>query len=427
MLTIKQIKEDKEAVVCKLAKKGFDAAAIIDEVLALDDKRKTAQQTLDNTLAEQNALAKEIGGLMKSGNKEEAEVKRTRVAELKAIGKELDEEKTAAESALRNLLLTIPNLPADIVPEGKHAEDNLVVKMGGEMPKLSEGAVPHWDLAKTYDLIDFELGVKISGAGFPVYKGYGARLQRALINFFLDNAREAGFLEVQPPYVVNEDSGYGTGQLPDKEGQMYHATLDNLYLIPTAEVPVTNIYRDVILSEQELPIKNTAYSACFRREAGSYGKDVRGLNRLHQFDKVEIVCIDKPSRSYERLDEMVAYVETLVNKLELPFRILRLCGGDMSFTSALTYDFEVFSAAQERWLEVSSVSNFESYQANRLKCRYRDSEAGVQLAHTLNGSALALPRIVAALLENNQTPEGIRIPEALVPYTGFSIIPNPNN
>lgn len=427
MLTIKQIKEDKEAVVRKLAKKGFDAAAIIDEVLALDDKRKTAQQTLDNTLAEQNALAKEIGGLMKSGNKEEAEVKRARVAELKTIGKELDEEKTAAESALRNLLLTIPNLPADIVPEGKHAEDNLVVKMGGEMPKLSEGAVPHWDLAKTYDLIDFELGVKISGAGFPVYKGYGARLQRALINFFLDNAREAGFLEVQPPYVVNEDSGYGTGQLPDKEGQMYHATLDNLYLIPTAEVPVTNIYRDVILSEQELPIKNTAYSACFRREAGSYGKDVRGLNRLHQFDKVEIVCIDKPSRSYERLDEMVAYVETLVNKLELPFRILRLCGGDMSFTSALTYDFEVFSAAQERWLEVSSVSNFESYQANRLKCRYRDSEAGVQLAHTLNGSALALPRIVAALLENNQTPEGIRIPEALVPYTGFSIIPNPNN
>ena len=427
MLTIKQIKEDKEAVVRKLAKKGFDAAAIIDEVLALDDKRKTAQQTLDNTLAEQNALAKEIGGLMKSGNKEEAEVKRARVAELKSIGKELDEEKTAAESALRNLLLTIPNLPADIVPEGKHAEDNLVVKMGGEMPKLSEGAVPHWDLAKTYDFIDFELGVKISGAGFPVYKGYGARLQRALINFFLDNAREAGFLEVQPPYVVNEDSGYGTGQLPDKEGQMYHATLDNLYLIPTAEVPVTNIYRDVILSEQELPIKNTAYSACFRREAGSYGKDVRGLNRLHQFDKVEIVCIDKPSRSYERLDEMVAYVETLVNKLELPFRILRLCGGDMSFTSALTYDFEVFSAAQERWLEVSSVSNFESYQANRLKCRYRDSEAGVQLAHTLNGSALALPRIVAALLENNQTPEGIRIPEALVPYTGFSIIPNPNN
>ena len=427
MLTIKQIKEDKEAVVRKLAKKGFDAAAIIDEVLALDDKRKTAQQTLDNTLAEQNALAKEIGGLMKSGKKEEAEVKRARVAELKAIGKELDEEKTAAESALRNLLLTIPNLPADIVPEGMHAEDNLVVKMGGEMPKLGEGAVPHWDLAKTYDLIDFELGVKISGAGFPVYKGYGARLQRALINFFLDNAREAGFLEVQPPYVVNEDSGYGTGQLPDKEGQMYHATLDNLYLIPTAEVPVTNIYRDVILSEQELPIKNTAYSACFRREAGSYGKDVRGLNRLHQFDKVEIVCIDKPNRSYERLDEMVGYVETLVNKLELPFRILRLCGGDMSFTSALTYDFEVFSAAQERWLEVSSVSNFESYQANRLKCRYRDSEAGVQLAHTLNGSALALPRIVAALLENNQTPEGIRIPEALVPYTGFSIIPNPNN
>lgn len=426
MLTIKQIKEDKEAVVRKLAKKGFEAATIIDEVLALDEKRKTSQQTLDNTLAEQNALAKEIGALMKAGNKPEAEQKRNRVAELKTIAKQLDEEKSSAEIALRNLLLTIPNLPADIVPEGLHAEDNLVVKMGGETPKLDASAVPHWDLAKQYDLIDFELGVKITGAGFPVYKGYGARLQRALINFFLDNAREAGFLEVQPPYVVNEDSGYGTGQLPDKEGQMYHATADNLYLIPTAEVPVTNIYRDVILNEQDLPIKNTAYSACFRREAGSYGKDVRGLNRLHQFDKVEIVCIDKPSRSYERLDEMVAYVETLVNKLELPWRILRLCGGDMSFTSALTYDFEVFSAAQERWLEVSSVSNFESYQANRLKCRYRSAE-GVQLAHTLNGSALALPRIVAALLENNQTPEGIRIPAALVPYTGFSIIPNPNN
>lgn len=425
MLTIKQIKEDKEAVVRKLAKKGFDGASIIDEVLALDEKRKTAQQTLDGTLAEQNALAKEIGALMKAGNKDEAELKRNRVAELKTIAKQLDEDKTAAETALRSLLLTIPNLPADIVPEGLRAEDNLVVKTGGEVPELAPTAVPHWDLAKQYDLIDFELGVKISGAGFPVYKGYGARLQRALINFFLDNAREAGFLEVQPPYVVNEDSGYGTGQLPDKEGQMYHATVDNLYLIPTAEVPVTNIYRDVILSEQELPVRNTAYSACFRREAGSYGKDVRGLNRLHQFDKVEIVCIDKPSRSYERLDEMVAYVETLVNKLELPWRILRLCGGDMSFTSALTYDFEVFSAAQERWLEVSSVSNFESYQANRLKCRYRDAEGKVQLAHTLNGSALALPRIVAALLENNQTPEGIRIPEALVPYTGFSLIPNP--
>lgn len=425
MLTIKQIKDNKEEVISRLAKKGFDATAIIEEVLSLDEKRRTSQQVLDNTLAEQNSLAKEIGALMKSGAKEEAEVKRNRVAELKAQSKTIEEEKTATELSLRNLLLTIPNLPADIVPEGKHAEHNVTVKEGGTMPMLPEGFVPHWDLAKTYDLIDFELGVKISGAGFPVYKGYGARLQRALINFFLDNAREAGYIEVQPPYLVNEDSGYGTGQLPDKEGQMYHAVADNLYLIPTAEVPVTNIYRDVILSEADLPIKNTAYSACFRREAGSYGKDVRGLNRLHQFDKVEIVCIDKPSRSYERLDEMVAYVESLVTKLELPWRILRLCGGDMSFTSALTYDFEVYSAAQERWLEVSSVSNFESYQANRLKCRYRDAEVGVQLAHTLNGSALALPRIVAALLENNQTPEGIRIPKALVPYTGFDLIPHP--
>lgn len=425
MLTIKQIKDNKEEVISRLAKKGFDATAIIEEVLSLDEKRRTSQQALDNTLAEQNSLAKEIGALMKSGAKEEAEVKRNRVAELKAQSKTIEEEKTATELSLRNLLLTIPNLPADIVPEGKHAEHNVTVKEGGTMPTLPEGFVPHWDLAKTYDLIDFELGVKISGAGFPVYKGYGARLQRALINFFLDNAREAGYIEVQPPYLVNEDSGYGTGQLPDKEGQMYHAVADNLYLIPTAEVPVTNIYRDVILSEADLPIKNTAYSACFRREAGSYGKDVRGLNRLHQFDKVEIVCIDKPSRSYERLDEMVAYVESLVTKLELPWRILRLCGGDMSFTSALTYDFEVYSAAQERWLEVSSVSNFESYQANRLKCRYRDAEVGVQLAHTLNGSALALPRIVAALLENNQTPEGIRIPKALVPYTGFDLIPHP--
>lgn len=425
MLTIKQIKEDKEGVIRRLGKKGFDAATVIEEVLRLDDARRNAQQNLDNTLAEQNSLAKEIGGLMKSGQKEEAEAKRQRVAVLKEQSKAIDEEKSGVEQELRNLLLSIPNLPADIVPEGRHAEDNQEVKSGGVVPTLHEGAVPHWDLAKTYDLIDFELGVKISGAGFPVYKGYGARLQRALINFFLDKAREAGYLEVQPPYVVNEDSGYGTGQLPDKEGQMYHITADNLYLIPTAEVPVTNIYRDVILSEADLPIRNTAYSACFRREAGSYGKDVRGLNRLHQFDKVEIVCIDKPERSYQRLDEMVSYVESLVTALELPWRILRLCGGDMSFTSALTYDFEVYSAAQERWLEVSSVSNFESYQANRLKCRYRDADKGVQLAHTLNGSALALPRIVAALLENNQTPEGIRIPEALQAYTGFALIPKP--
>ena len=318
--------------------------------------------------------------------------------------------------------MQIPNLPHQSVPAGKHAEDNLIERTGGEMPALYEGAVPHWDLAKKYDLIDFELGVKISGAGFPVYKGKGARLQRALINFFLDNAREAGYLEVQPPYVVNAASGYGTGQLPDKEGQMYHCTIDDLYLIPTAEVPVTNIYRDVILNESELPIKNTAYSACFRREAGSYGKDVRGLNRLHQFDKVEIVQIQHPDKSYETLDQMVNYVQTLVEKLELPWRILRLCGGDMSFTSALTFDFEVFSAAQERWLEVSSVSNFESYQANRLKCRFKSGDKKTQLAHTLNGSALALPRIVAALLENNQTAEGIRIPKALIPYTGFDII-----
>lgn len=425
MLTIKQIRAERDEVVRRLARKHFDGATIIDEIIALDDKRRVAQQALDSTLAEQNSLAKEIGALMKAGQKAEAEQKRERVAQLKVESKRLEEEKVATEQEQRNLLLQVPNLPADIVPDGKHAEDNQTVKTGGAVPQLAEGAKPHWDLAKEYDLIDFELGVKISGAGFPVYKGYGARLQRALINFFLDNAREAGFLEVQPPYVVNEDSGYGTGQLPDKEGQMYHATADNLYLIPTAEVPVTNLYRDVILEQGELPVRNTAYSACFRREAGSYGKDVRGLNRLHQFDKVEIVCLDKPERSYERLDEMVAYVETLVERLELPWRILRLCGGDMSFTSALTYDFEVYSAAQERWLEVSSVSNFESYQANRLRCRYRDEEGKLQLVHTLNGSALALPRIVAALLENNQTPEGIRIPEALRPYTGFDLIPHP--
>lgn len=423
MLTLKQIKGNKEGVISRLAKKGFEAREIIEEVLRLDDARRTSQTELDNLLAEQNQCAREIGVLMKSGQKDEAENKRLQVAGMKARSKELEESKAKYEADLRTLLWQIPNLPADIVPEGRTAADNLEVKSGGVVPTLAEGAKPHWDLAKEYDLIDFELGVKISGAGFPVYKGYGARLQRALINFFLDQAREAGFVEVQPPYVVNEDSGYGTGQLPDKEGQMYHIGLDNLYLIPTAEVPVTNIYRDVILAESDLPVRNTAYSACFRREAGSYGKDVRGLNRLHQFDKVEIVCIDKPERSYERLDEMVSYVQTLVEQLELPWRILRLCGGDMSFTSALTYDFEVYSAAQGRWLEVSSVSNFESYQANRLKCRYRDAEQGVQLVHTLNGSALALPRIVAALLENHQTSEGIRIPKALVPYTGFEIIP----
>ena len=425
MLTLKQIRENAEGVVERLRKKHFEAREAIDEVLGLDEIRRNAQQELDASLARQKAIAKEIGDLMKKGAKEQAEAIRTQVASLKELSKKLEEKKAEAEAKIREILLSVPNLPADIVPEGATAEDNVCVKTGGVTPDLGEDALPHWELAKIYDLIDFELGVKISGAGFPVYKGYGARLQRALVNFFLDNAREAGYLEVQPPYVVNEDSGYGTGQLPDKEGQMYHVGLDNLYLIPTAEVPVTNIYRDVILDEKDLPVRNTAYSACFRREAGSYGKDVRGLNRLHQFDKVEIVCIDKPERSYQRLDEMVAYVETLVTKLELPWRILRLSGGDMSFTSALTYDFEVFSAAQKRWLEVSSVSNFESYQANRLHCRYRDAEQGVQLVHTLNGSALALPRIVAALLENHQTPEGIRIPEALRSYTGFDLIPFP--
>lgn len=425
MLTLKQIRENAEGVVERLRKKHFEARQAIDEVLGLDEIRRNAQQELDASLARQKAIAKEIGDLMKKGAKEEADAIRAQVASLKELSKKLEDKKEEAESKIREILLSVPNLPADIVPEGATAEDNVCVKTGGVTPDLGEEALPHWELARIYDLIDFELGVKISGAGFPVYKGYGARLQRALVNFFLDNAREAGYLEVQPPYVVNEDSGYGTGQLPDKEGQMYHVGLDNLYLIPTAEVPVTNIYRDVILDEKDLPVRNTAYSACFRREAGSYGKDVRGLNRLHQFDKVEIVCIDKPERSYQRLDEMVAYVETLVTKLELPWRILRLSGGDMSFTSALTYDFEVFSAAQKRWLEVSSVSNFESYQANRLHCRYRDAEQGVQLVHTLNGSALALPRIVAALLENHQTPEGIRIPEALRPYTGFDLIPFP--
>lgn len=422
MLTLKVINENREEVIRKLAKKKFDAESIINQIIELDEKRRSSQTLLDSQLAEINALSKSIGGLMKEGKKNEAEKAKQQVSELKELSKTNENGLREAEIAIQDLLVTIPNLPHDSVPEGKSAEDNLVERSGGNFPQLPEDAVPHWDLAKKYDLIDFELGVKITGAGFPVYKGKGSRLQRALINFFLDNAREAGFLEVQPPYVVNAISGFGTGNLPDKEGQMYHVGLDDLYLIPTAEVPVTNLYRDVILEEKDLPVKNTAYSACFRREAGSYGKDVRGLNRLHQFDKVEIVCIDKPENSYQRLDEMVRYVQTLVEKLELPWRILRLCGGDMSFTSALTFDFEVYSAAQQRWLEVSSVSNFESFQANRLKCRYRDENRKMQLCHTLNGSALALPRIVAALLENNQTPEGIKIPKALVPYTGFEII-----
>ncbi len=422
MLTLKVINENREEIIRKLAKKRFDAQGIINQIIALDEKRRSSQTLLDSRLSEINSMSKSIGGLMKEGKKAEAEVAKQQVSELKELAKTLESELKEAEAGIQDLLVTIPNLPHDSVPEGRSAEDNLVERSGGNIPQLPADAAPHWDLAKKYDLIDFELGVKITGAGFPVYKGKGSRLQRALINFFLDSAREAGFLEVQPPYVVNTASGFGTGQLPDKEGQMYHIGLDDLYLIPTAEVPVTNLYRDVIIEEKDLPIKNTAYSACFRREAGSYGKDVRGLNRLHQFDKVEIVCIDKPENSYQRLDEMVNYVQTLVEKLELPWRILRLCGGDMGFTSALTFDFEVYSAAQQRWLEVSSVSNFESYQANRLKCRYRDEDRKTQLCHTLNGSALALPRIVAALLENNQTPEGIKIPKALVPYTGFEII-----
>lgn len=422
MLTLKYITENTNEVITRLAKKHFDGTAIISQVVELDSLRKSTQTQLDSTSAEMNNLSKEIGMLFKQGKQAEAATAKEKTTELKDSIKSLDEKLSEIEQNLNNLLVQIPNLPHESVPTGKHAEDNVVEREGGNMPVLPEGALPHWDLAKKYDLIDFELGVKISGAGFPVYKGKGARLQRALINFFLDNARDAGYLEVQPPYVVNSASGYGTGQLPDKEGQMYHCQLDDLYLIPTAEVPVTNIYRDVILDEKELPVKNTAYSACFRREAGSYGKDVRGLNRLHQFDKVEIVQIANPETSYDRLTEMVDYVQTLVEKLELPWRILRLCGGDMSFTSALTFDFEVYSAAQKRWLEVSSVSNFESYQANRLKCRFKGSDKKTQLVHTLNGSAMALPRIVAALLENNQTPEGIRIPAALVPYTGFDMI-----
>jgi seryl-tRNA synthetase len=422
MLTLKYITENTNDVITRLAKKNFDGAAIIAQVVELDNLRKTTQVQADTASSELNNLSKEIGLLFKQGKQDEAAQAKEKTVELKETIKALGDQQTAVEDKLTELMVLIPNLPHESVPPGKHAEDNLTERTGGQMPKLPADALPHWDLAKKYDLIDFELGVKISGAGFPVYKGKGARLQRALINFFLDNAREAGYLEVQPPYVVNAASGYGTGQLPDKEGQMYHCTIDDLYLIPTAEVPVTNIYRDVILNESELPIKNTAYSACFRREAGSYGKDVRGLNRLHQFDKVEIVQIQHPDKSYETLEQMVNYVQTLVDKLELPWRILRLCGGDMSFTSALTFDFEVFSAAQERWLEVSSVSNFESYQANRLKCRFRTADKKTQLCHTLNGSALALPRIVAALLENNQTPEGIRIPKALIPYTGFDLI-----
>ena len=422
MLTLKQLREDKENTIARLAVKGVDAAPIIAQIEAEDDRRKAIQQKLDASLAEQNALAKEIGKLFGSGRKEEAEAAKAKVASLKEASKTLEEQLREATEHMNALIVTLPNVPAAIVPEGKSAEDNLVVKITDLPDPLPADALPHWELAKKYGIIDFELGVKLTGAGFPVYKGQGAALQRGLISMFLDRNTRAGYTEVMPPLMVNEASGFGTGQLPDKEGQMYHVTNDNFYLIPTAEVPVTNIYRDVILDEDALPVCLTAYTPCFRREAGSYGKDVRGLNRLHQFDKVEIVRIEKPENSYRALDEMVAHVESIVKELELPYRILRLCGGDISFTSALTYDFEVWSAAQKRWLEVSSVSNFETFQANRLKLRYRDTSRKPQLAHTLNGSSLALPRIVAALLENNQTPEGIRIPAALAKFTGFDMI-----
>ncbi|MDE5978995.1 MAG: serine--tRNA ligase [Muribaculaceae bacterium] len=422
MLTLQQIKADPARTVERLAVKGFDGKEPIDNVLRLDDRRRQLQLDNDNKAAELNRIAASIGQLMKEGKKDEANEAKTRVGALKDAQKEIAVQLAATEQELHELLCTIPNLPCDMVPEGKSAEDNVVEKIGGPMPDLPEDALAHWDLAKKYNLIDFDLGVKITGAGFPVYIGKGARLQRALIQFFLDEANAAGYTEIEPPYVVNEASAYGTGQLPDKEGQMYHCQLDNLYLIPTAEVPVTNIYRDVILSEDSLPKKNCAYSACFRREAGSYGKDVRGLNRLHQFDKVEIVRIEKPENSYAALEEMKDHVQGLLEKLGLPWHILRLCGGDMSFTSAITFDFEVWSGAQKRWLEVSSVSNFETYQANRLKCRYRGEDKKTRLCHTLNGSALALPRIMAALLENNQTPEGIVVPECLRRYTGFDII-----
>lgn len=422
MLTLKQIRDDREQTIARLAKKGVDAAPIIEKIVAADDRRKAVQQIVDAALAEQNAIAKQIGVLFKNGQTAEAETLKARVAQLKTDSSKAEEQMTAAIAEIDALVVTLPNIPADIVPQGMRAQDNLVVGEGGVMPSLDAHALPHWELTSKYDIIDFELGVKLTGAGFPVYKGKGARLQRALINFFVDCNTAAGYTEIMPPLMVNEASGFGTGQLPDKEGQMYHCTVDNFYMIPTAEVPVTNIFRDVIVEGRDLPIKLTAYTPCFRREAGSYGKDVRGLNRLHQFDKVEIVEVADPATSYDRLTAMVAHVEGIIQKLGLPYRILRLCGGDMSFTSALTYDFEVYSAAQKMWLEVSSVSNFESFQANRLKLRYRDENRKVQLAHTLNGSSLALPRILAALLENYQTPEGIVVPEVLRSYTQFDII-----
>ena len=422
MLTLQQIKEDPERIIARLAVKGFDGKQGVNDVIDFDDERRNLQFQSDTLAAQLKKKADSIGRLMKEGNKAEAEEAKKEVAEMKEKQKELSDRLAVTENSIRDILLGMPNVPCDMVPEGLTAADNVVEKTGGKMPELSSDALPHWDLARKYNLINFDLGVKITGPGFPVYIGKGAKLQRALIQFFLDRASDAGYLEIQPPYVVNEASGYGTGQLPDKEGQMYLINEDKLYMIPTAEVPVTNLYRDVIIPADQLPVKNCAYSACFRREAGSYGKDVRGLNRLHQFDKVEIVRIEKPEDSYAALEEMKDHVQGLLESLGLPWHILRLCGGDMSFTSAITFDFEVYSAAQGRWLEVSSVSNFETYQANRLKCRYRGADKKTRLCHTLNGSALALPRIMAALLENNQTPEGIVVPECLRKYTGFDII-----
>lgn len=423
MLTLKLIQSNPDFVIERLKVKNFDATQIINQVNELNTQRKLTQTRVDNLKAEMNNLSKEIGNLFKEGKTSEANAAKEKTAELKEEIKNLDQTFAEIDDKLNNLVVMLPNIPHQLVPEGRTADDNLEIRRGGSIPALPENKMPHWDLIKKYDIIDFELGIKLTGAGFPVYKGKGAKLQRALINFFLDEGEKAGYREVQPPIMVNEDSGFGTGQLPDKEGQMYHATADNLYLVPTAEVPVTNIYRDEILEEAELPIKNMAYTPCFRREAGSWGAHVRGLNRLHQFDKVEIVQIAHPDNSYEILDQMVAHVENLISKLGLPYRIIRLCGGDMSFTSAMTYDFEVFSAAQERWLEVSSVSNFETFQANRLKCRYKGKDSKkTELVHTLNGSALALPRIVAAILENYQTKDGISIPEVLVPFCGFNKI-----
>ena len=422
MLQVSQLRENRDRILAGLAKRNKDFSQQIDEIIRLDEIRRKTQNDLDNNLAEANKLSKEIGDFFKSGKKEEAEAAKPRVAALKEVAKELEQTLQQTEDAQKQLLYTIPNVPNEIVPNGKLAEDNVEVYIWGSLPQLGEQKKPHWDLIEEYDLIDFELGTKIAGAGFPVYKGAGAKLQRALINFFLDEATKAGYREFQPPLMVNEASGFGTGQLPDKEGQMYHVGVDDLYLIPTAEVPLTNLYRDVILKEEQLPIKMTGYTPCFRREAGSWGAHVRGLNRLHQFDKVEIVQLVHPDHSYRILDEMVEHVKGILQKLELHFRVIRLCGGDMGFTSALTYDFEAWSGAQERWLEVSSTSNFETFQANRLKCRFKNTDGKTQLVHTLNGSALALPRIVASLLENNQTAEGIRIPAALVPYTGFDMI-----